>query len=57
MNWIYKFIAENSHEIYCWSWALGICSGFFIVMLLIAGNWDHGYAKGYEKGFEEGQKK
>ena len=22
MNWIYKFIAENSHEIYCWSMAL-----------------------------------
>lgn len=54
---MFEFFIENAHEIYCWSWALGICSGFFIVMLLIAGNWDHGYAKGYEKGFEEGQKK
>ena len=54
---MFEFFTKNAHEIFCWSWALGICSTLFVIMLLISGNWDNGFAKGYEKGFEEGQKK
>ena len=29
---MFEFFTENAHEIYCWSWALGICSLLFIII-------------------------
>ena len=53
MNWIYKIVAENSHEIYCWSIALlidGLAIGFVIT---IGYFWDQAYRDGYEKGYKD----
>ena len=53
MEWIYKFIAENSPAIYCWSIALlvdGLAIGFVISVGYF---WDQAYRQGYEKGYKD----
>ena len=48
-----EFISENSHSIFCWSWALGVCVSLFTVMILIDFNWKGGYERGYEDAKEK----
>ena len=55
MEWMYKFIAANSHAIYCWSIALlvdGLAIGFVISVGYF---WDQAYRQGYEKGYKDAQ--
>ncbi len=53
---MWEFVKRHSHEIMCWSWALGICLLLFVVMILIATNWDNGFKKGYEQGVKDALK-
>lgn len=50
---MWEFVGAHSHEISCWSWALGICSGLFIVMMAIDAAWNQAYKKGYDKALED----
>jgi len=54
MEWITNFLSKHSHEVYCWSWALGICGLLFIVMMLIDNAWNVAYQKGFEVGYIAG---
>ncbi len=53
MKWVYDFLNTHSHEVYCWSWALGICSGLLIIMMMIDSAWNVAYKQGFEDGFNE----
>ena len=50
-----EFMNNHSHEIFCWSWALGVCGLLFTVMLLVDYAWNVAYQKGFEKGLELGK--
>ena len=50
-----EFMSRHSHEIFCWSWAVGICGLLFTVMLLVDYAWNVAYQKGFDKGFELGK--
>ena len=43
-------IGISNHEIFCWSWAVGICAGAFLVMMMIDTAWTSAYRKGFEDG-------
>ena len=55
MTWINKIIAENSHEIYCWS--IAILVDFLAIGFIIAVGyfWDQAYREGYEKGYKDAE--
>lgn len=53
MESVYRFLEKHSHEIMCWSWALGICGLLFIVMLIVDNAWKHAFNLGYEKGVKD----
>ena len=53
MAWIHKFIAENSHEIYCWSIAILVDCLAIGFVVAVGYFWDQAYQKGYEKGHKD----
>ena len=46
------FLQNYAHDIFCWSWAWGICGLLFIVMMLIDYAWNVAYQKGFDRGVE-----
>ena len=50
---MYEFMQAHGHLIMCWSWAIGVCSGLFIIMMAIDAAWNQAYKKGYEKALED----
>tara|TARA_Y100001973_G_C5206944_1_gene342176 strand:- start:1318 stop:1518 length:201 start_codon:yes stop_codon:yes gene_type:complete len=47
-----EFLSKHSNEIFCWSWALGVCGLLFIIMMLIDTAWNVAYQKGFERGVD-----
>ena len=47
---MFDFLKNYAHDIFCWSWALGICGLLFVVMMLIDTAWNVAYQKGFERG-------
>ena len=56
MEILFSFFNKHSHEIFCWSWALGIVSVCMIFLLIIDRYWTQAYSEGYEQGFNDGFK-
>tara|TARA_R100000808_G_scaffold25085_1_gene61595 strand:- start:17445 stop:17624 length:180 start_codon:yes stop_codon:yes gene_type:complete len=54
MKWFFDFLSNNSHEVYCWSWAITICTACLLFLLIIDRYWTQAYSEGYEQGFKDG---
>lgn len=53
MEGFYAFLNNNSHEIYCWSWAIFVSLGCIGFVVIIGHFWDKAYITGYEKGHRD----
>ena len=42
-----NFLKDHSHDVFCWSWAMGICGLLLVIMLLVDYAWNAAYKKGY----------
>ena len=54
MEMVFDFLNNHSHEIFCWSWAIGVCTGCLLILLIIDRYWTQAYSEGYERGFSDG---